>query len=696
MLLLTRMRDTALPRSLLWRWSARGVWLGPVAFALSLLGMELLRRESLRIWAVLLLLSAGVVAVLAWNSSRWSDALPADWGTSLAETQLQVWRRRCALATLAGAVLLSALSHIAFLAAPRDAFGLAGWLWLTGIAGVIAAAALRPVAYARQNDGEANGPPAWTWWEVAVVVSIAVLAVALRVWDLRDFPFNIYPDEIMTGLVAERAYISGLSPAPSVFSTLWGDVELPALWFAIVAGALKLGGIGLATVRLPAALFGAATVLPFYGFVRGVWGRIAAIAGASIMAVSAANVHYSRMALNNITTPFFWAVCFFFIMRGLRRRRPTDWTLAGLAAGVSEHFYYGTRLLSFILIAFVVYLLVVHWSAARRYLGDIGWLILGYLIGFGPLLSYFVTHPGLYYGRGAGLMTWNRIPASWHDIQQMWSTLRPIMSENLLGISTRSAQDIMYYAPLLLAAEAALLVLGVALLVWRWQHPAAFLVLLSGLAVLFVGGMLILYPNSSPPMPAHWTPAFPAFYAAIAVPVGAWVESADVWLRGRQRWITVAIVVAGLVTLACANINFYFYRYYADPESLRNERYRAAQRLYEVQTMQSRYMATLGPAYRVVVVGQSPYPYDPETTRYLVSGQEYITIRDPLGQLSLDHVTAKGLAFLFFPGSEQYREIIRERYPGGMEEEVRNPVGRHVFYTYVIKPQIIGSDSQPR
>jgi hypothetical protein len=560
MLLLTRMRDTALARSLLWRWSARGVWLGPVAFALSLLGTELLRRESLRIWAVLLLLSAGVVAVLAWNSSRWSDALPADWGTRLAQAQLQVWRRRCALATLAGAVFLSALSHLAFLAAPHETFGAAGWLWLAGIAVVIAAA----------------------------------------------------------------------------------------------------------------------------------------IAGASIMAFSAANMHYSRMALNNITTPFFWAVCFFFIMRGLRRRRPTDWTLAGVAAGVSEHFYYGTRLLSFILIAFVVYLLVVHWSAARRYLGDIGWLILGYLIGFGPLLSYFVTHPGLYYGRGAGLMTWNRIPASWHDIQQMWSTLRPIMSENLLGISTHSAQDIMYYAPLLLAAEAALLVLGVALLVWRWQHPAAFLVLLSGLAVLFVGGMLILYPNSSPPMPAHWTPAFPAFYAAIAVPVGAWVESADVWLHGRQRWITAAIVVAGLVTLACANINFYFYRYYAHPESLRNERYRAAQRLYEVQTTQSRYMATLGPAYRVVVVGQSPYPYDRETTRYLVARQEYVTIRDPLRELSLLPMAGKGLAFLFFPGIEQHRGIIHERYTGGMEEEVRNPVGRHVFYTYVIKQQIIGSDSQPR
>jgi hypothetical protein len=269
----------------------------------------------------------------------------------------------------------------------------------------------------------------------------------------------------------------------------------------------------------------------------------------------------------------------------------------------------------------------------------------------------------------------------------MWRTLWPIMSENLLGISTHGGQDITYFAPLLLPAEAALLVMGIVLLGWRWRHPAAFLVLLSGLGVFFIGGF-VLYPNSSPPMLAHWTAAFPAFYAAIAVPVGAWAGSAEVWLRGRQRWITIAVVVVGLLTLAYANINFYFYRYYADPEDLRTERYKIAQRLYEVQTAQSRYMASLGPGYRVVIVGQSPYPYDPETTRYLVAGQKYITLREPQqDQISLDPEGRKGLAFLFFPGSEQYRELIRQRYPGGREDEVRNRVGRHLFYTYVAGPQ---------
>ena len=149
------MSDPALARSWSWRWPACGVWLGPVAFALSLLGTELLGRESLRPWAVLLLLAAGVLAVLAWSDARWSAAFPADLG---AEAHLQTWRRRFALATLIGAVFLSALSHVTFLAAPHETFGAAGWLWLTGIAVVIVAAALRRAPTQRNN-----GSPAWTW-----------------------------------------------------------------------------------------------------------------------------------------------------------------------------------------------------------------------------------------------------------------------------------------------------------------------------------------------------------------------------------------------------------------------------------------------------------------------------------------------------------------------------------------------------
>jgi hypothetical protein len=156
----------------------------------------------------------------------------------------------------------------------------------------------------------------------------------------------------------------------------------------------------------------------------------------------------------------------------------------------------------------------------------------------------------------------------------------------------------------------------------------------------------------------------------------------------KSRWITATVVTVGLAILGYANIRFYFFRYYADPENLRTERYETAQRLYEVQTVQSRYMASLGSACRVVAVGKSPYPYDAEITRYLVRNQEYIMTYDPQTQPPLAPVVGKRMAFLFFAGSEQYQERIRELYPGGRAGEVRNRVGRHVFYVYTVEPKL--------
>jgi phage shock protein PspC (stress-responsive transcriptional regulator) len=125
---------------------------------------------------------------------------------------------------------------------------------------------------------------------------------------------------------------------------------------------------------------------------------------------------YSRLALNNIVTQFFWATCFFFLLRALRSRRPSDWALAGLSAGLSEYFYYGARLLPFILAMFMVFLLAVHWKHARQYTGGFLLLAGSYFVGFGPLLLHFIRNPNLYLGRGASLLIWSpHIPISLAD-----------------------------------------------------------------------------------------------------------------------------------------------------------------------------------------------------------------------------------------------------------------------------------------
>ena len=657
------------------------VWAGPIVYLVALLGTWLLANESARPWAVLLLIVSAVLAVMLWGRQDWISAFPSG---ATARTRVN----RIRLFYLFGvtiAMLLVLAADLRYVAAPTETFGLASILWIAGMALLLCSAFFG--SHSLWGVSSAPRLPRWPTWEIALLAVLFVLALLSRVWNLTNFPNNIYPDEITTGTVATQSYISPTTPPPSVFSTLWSGIDLPALWFWFVAVFLKLGGTSLATLRLPAALFGAATVVPLYALLRGTWGRYAAIAGSMIMAFSVSNVHYSRLALNNIVTQFFWAACFFFLLRALRSRRSSDWVLAGLSAGLSEYFYYGTRLLPFILAVFVVFLLGLHRNQARQYAGGFLLLAGGYLVGFGPLLVHFIRNPNLYLGRGASLLIWSpHIPISFADFHRAWKTIWPVLSENLLGISTHTSQDIIFYGPLLLPAESALLVLGVALLLWHWRHPAAFLILTSGLAVLLVGGTLVAYPNSVPPLINHWTPAFPAFYVALAVPVGAWATAGKSELEPRLRWMLPVTVGIALLVLGWCNLNFYFHRYYADPESLKSKAYRSAQQNYEVQTAQSRYSASLGSNYEVFTVGQSPWPYDPVTTRYLVREQKWTLLTNPATELASITRDNKEVAFLFFPGNEQYQQATHELFPGGKHGEVTSRRGKHLFYTYVLTP----------
>lgn len=657
------------------------LWYGLIAYLASLGGTVLLANELDRPWAVLLLISAAVLAVIVWGRQEWTTAFPhypVPRATFFKRSRFFHWFG------LLSAFLIALAGDLRYLAAPKETFGLAGLLWLASMGLLL----WSTFVWWQSTPDYTNELhlPRWTTWEMVTFAGLVLVALLARIWDLTGFPDNIYPDEIMTGTVATQSYANGSGVAPSVFGTVWSGIDLPAFWFWIVSLFVKVGGSTLGALRLPAALFGAATVVPFYGFIRGTWGRYAAIGGTAILAFSASNIHYSRLALNNITTQFFWAVCFFFLLRGVRSRRPFDWALAGLSAGLSEYFYYGTRLMPFILLVFTCYVLAIHWQQARQYLSDFALLAGSYLVGFGPLLFQFIRKPHLYFGRGASLMIWSpHVPTSLEDLHSVWKTVWPVIRENMLGISTHSSQDIIYYAPLLLAAEGALLVLGVALLVWHWRHPAAFLILISGLGVLLVGGTLVAYPNSVPPLINHWTPAFPAFYTALAVPIGAWMASGETEWPGRLRWVLPAALIIGLSLLGWLNLNFYFHRYYADPASLKSSAYRSAQQNYEIQTAQSRYQASLGSGYRVFTVGKASPAYDPTTTRYLAPNQEWTMLRDPATELPSIDAGDKGLAFLFFPGNERYQELTHKLYPSGVDGEVTRR-GKHIFYTYVLIP----------
>ena len=159
------------------------------------------------------------------------------------------------------------------------------------------------------------------------------------------------------------------------------------------------------------------------------------------------------MSILNITTPFAWAVCFTFLLRGWRSRRPGDFAWAGLAAGLGQYTYFGTRLLPYLLLIFVVYLALFHFRAFRERLGQFALLGIGFLVGFGPLFAYFVRHPAEWLGRGLGEFNVPTLPGTAAEWSAAGQTLAELAWQNFLGLSVVSSGDNVYWAPLLLPRQ---------------------------------------------------------------------------------------------------------------------------------------------------------------------------------------------------------------------------------------------------
>jgi 4-amino-4-deoxy-L-arabinose transferase-like glycosyltransferase len=709
-------------------WRQRGVWLGLVAIAISF-GFTLLlaQGEPIRTVASIGLIIAGLVATVAWGRtpSLCTFARSAPWWP-FERVTVELGLR---LVGILLSILLIWLANSQFQQHIYETFGLAGWLWLAsmallvistagwprpGEAGVLgflgrgrgsrstgdaqspalpamdrAAAPQAPIANttlptrssrsARAADDagkQEKEQPRWRPWEVGVFVGIVTLAVAVRTWDLADVPFAIHPDEIITGRTATQAFINPSST--SIFQTVWFGIDLPALWFMLVAQVLKLGGSTLVALRLPAALFGAAAVVPFYFLLRSAWGRATAIVGAATMAFGIASVHFARVTVNNIVTPFFWCACFFFILRALRRGRPVDWVLAGIFGGLSEHFYYGTRLLGVILIVFALYLLVVHWRRAKYLIPSFMLVVAGYMAAFGPLFSWFQLHPQLYWGlkQGAKPLTWNHFPVSLDDVVNMWNTLWPIFARNLLTISTLPATDSFYFSTMLMPIEAALLVLGVALLVWRWRQPVCFLLLISGFGVLIAGGTLVPDAGNL----NHWTPAFPAFYAAVALPVSGLAWAIGRVQSFRLQYLAPGLLGAAIVLLGFLNISYYFTQYHS---------YRADM---EIPGGKARFQAQLGVGYQERSVGRTWQLYDPEFTGYVIKGIDGGQIWNPASELPLPYVPGRGQVFTFFNDQVQYINPLQIIYPGGKRGQMLSQGGVLLFDYYAVPADVAESD----
>jgi hypothetical protein len=242
-------------------------------------------------------------------------------------------------------------------------------------------------------------------------------------------------------------------------------------------------------------------------------------------------------------------------------------------------------------------------------------------------------------------------------------------------------RDTVYFAPFLLPFEAALVVLAGGILVWRWRQPASFLVLLWILGVVFTGGLLIQAPTI--PNFAHWTPAFPAFYLALALPLALWWNSI-VKLRNRSLRIAIPVLV-GLLMALDLGANAYAYLVQYPP---------LVPDLNSLEGSQGRYMENVTANTHVRSISNlllwSPL-YAPVDAMMASPGSSLSKFVNPSRELPVVEEPGHNLAFLFYSDMLDYLPVVQSYYPGGTMGEIRIPNGDLIADTYFVPSSVAAS-----
>jgi hypothetical protein len=399
-----------------------GVWLLlGAATAGGLAALELRQpwaRETHTPWLWAALLAAALVGAIGLvRMERWlPDARPP---VRHERTAHRIWRR-------AGLVCLGAAAV------------LSGWimwrLWpdyhiwdgtvvpwivavgLTAIAGVL----LGSCARANEANPELaadtqGGAPARRWFprslEVAAFLIIAALAIFLRVYRIGSIPAGIYVDET-NGALDALHILAGHPVTP--FGTGWYGT--PSLYTYYMAAVFKVAGVGWLSLKAVSLIPAILTVLAIYPLGRLLFGPLGGLSSMAFLAVNRWHMTMSRWGWNETAPPLFQILATFFLLRGLRDRRSSDFVFGGLLSGLMMYTYLSSRLALATLGVFAVYFLAVErggpWLAWRRHWRGLVLFLFAWAVAVAPIAVTHITDPFTFFNRVGQISVFNDIRAA--------------------------------------------------------------------------------------------------------------------------------------------------------------------------------------------------------------------------------------------------------------------------------------------
>ena len=262
----------------------------------------------------------------------------------------------------------------------------------------------------------AEKPVAWTW-----VVGLVIVATALRVLALNQ---QLWFDEIVTLLDSARE-------ATWQIVTQYGGQNQHMLYSVLAHCSIRLFGEQPWALRLPAVLFGIASIPALYFFGRLVTTNREALYASALMAVNYQHVWFSQNA-RGYTGMLFWTLLTsIFFIRCAKSGNRRDWVMYGVTAALG---IYTHLMMTFVVAGHVVLYawLLASWARSGRqfsrsfFLPAYGFALCGVM----SLLLYAPVIPGLLA---------HTVGAARETVRYEWSSPIWALAELLRGLRSGAA-----------------------------------------------------------------------------------------------------------------------------------------------------------------------------------------------------------------------------------------------------------------
>jgi 4-amino-4-deoxy-L-arabinose transferase-like glycosyltransferase len=533
--------------------------------------------------------------------------------------------------------------------------------------------------------------------EVLLVIIITGVALALRAIDLEHYPPMMHGDEGEMGLEALR--VLGKGDPLALFESGW--FGFANLFFFLQAGSMALFGQNLFGLRIISALIGTGCVPLLYLIGRRYWGKLAGFTGAWLIAISHFNIHYSRLALNNIETSFFMILFIWLFLVSFFPRRPKNhqeavtgeelsnsslqkriyWTpliATGLVGGVSQYMYLGSRLIPLVALLVCLYLLI------QKRIGyvHIALIVLSATVVFAPIGFHYLKFSEQFFGRmntvsifnpenvahnyGPGV-TWSK-NAGEILYQQLVKNLNFFLQSG--DTSAFYLQDI----PAFDLVTALLFWLGLGAVLGRvLSIPEFTIITWFGLGIIFAG----VLTNDSPNGPRLLT-VTPTVYLVAGIFVQRLMDEFTHFLRRIPEvhvsagWLSAPLLISLMVATLAVNMNDYFNLY-------------AKSEINILPISLAREIAIDAITDHVYLLGENDIYVGHGTIRFLAGEGKAVDLHN-IDDFPQPLEDGKGITVLATGSHLEELKLIQSRYPNGAWSESFDSLDRLIFLKYRIPP----------